>query len=51
MLQVNTLTRRDDGTATMHLKMEVPGERILAPVLGQVERLDSVVSAYRRQGE
>jgi GTP pyrophosphokinase len=51
VLQVNTLTRRDDGTATMHLKMEVPGERILAPVLGQVERLDSVVSAYRRQGE
>lgn len=47
VLQVNTLTRRDDRRAEMQLTLLVQEQRVLSAVMDQVEALSSVTRAQR----
>ena len=47
VLQVNTLSHRDEATATMHLKVEVTDLAALDEALNRIEALENIMSAHR----
>lgn len=50
MLQVNTLSHRDEATATMHLKLEVSDLVLLDEALNRIEALENILTAQRYGG-